>query len=51
VPEADTVTHLTDGGHRHESRYLTQDLYDEAKNDGWIVISMKNDIFAFDSAP
>ena len=33
---------------------LTQDLYDEAKKDGWIVISMKNDwkrIFGFDSAP
>jgi phosphoserine phosphatase len=29
---------------------LTQDLYDEAKNDGWIVVSMKNDwkqVFAF----
>ena len=22
---------------------FTQDLYDEAKKDGWIVISMKND--------
>ena len=33
---------------------FTQDLYDEAKKDGWIVISMKNDwkrIFGFDSAP
>ena len=33
---------------------FTQDLYDEAKKDGWTVISMKNDwkrIFAFDSAP
>jgi phosphoglycolate phosphatase-like HAD superfamily hydrolase len=33
---------------------FTQDLHDEAKKDGWIVISMKNDwkrIFAFDSAP
>ena len=33
---------------------FSQDLYDEAKEDGWIVISMKNDwkrIFAFDSAP
>ena len=33
---------------------FTQDLYDEAKKDGWIVISMKNDwkrIFAFDGAP
>jgi len=33
---------------------FTQDLYDEAKKDGWIVISMKNDwkrIFAFESAP
>jgi haloacid dehalogenase-like hydrolase len=32
---------------------FTQDLYDEAKKDGWIVISMKNDwkrIFGFDSA-
>jgi phosphoglycolate phosphatase-like HAD superfamily hydrolase len=31
-----------------------QDLYDEAKKDGWIVISMKNDwkrIFGFESAP
>ncbi len=30
---------------------FTQELYDEAKKDGWIVISMKNDwkrIFAFD---
>jgi hypothetical protein len=31
---------------------LTQALYDEAKKDGWTVISMKNDdwkrIFAFD---
>ena len=33
---------------------FTQDLYDEAKKDGWVVISMKNDwkrIFGFDSAP
>ena len=33
---------------------FTQDLYDEAKKDGWVVISMKRDwkrIFAFDSAP
>ena len=33
---------------------FTQALYDEAKKDGWIVISMKKDwkrIFAFDSAP
>jgi hypothetical protein len=31
---------------------FTQPLYDEAKKDGWTVISMKNDwrrIFAFDS--
>jgi len=31
---------------------FTQDLYDEAKKDGWIVISMKNDwrrIFAFEN--
>ena len=30
---------------------FTQALYDEAKKDGWIVISMKNDwkrIFAFE---
>ena len=30
---------------------FTQDLYDEATKDGWIVISMKNDwkrIFAFE---
>ncbi len=30
---------------------FTQELYDEAKKDGWTVISMKNDwkkIFAFD---
>ena len=30
---------------------FTQELYDEAKRDGWIVISMKNDwkrIFAFE---
>ncbi len=29
----------------------TQDLYDEAKEDGWVVISMKKDwkrIFAFE---
>ena len=33
---------------------FTQDLYDEAKKDGWIVISMKNDwtrIFAFEKHP
>jgi hypothetical protein len=33
---------------------FTQDLYDEAKKDGWTVISMKNDwkrIFAFEGAP
>jgi phosphoglycolate phosphatase-like HAD superfamily hydrolase len=33
---------------------FTQDLYDEAKRDGWVVSSMKNDwkrIFGFDSAP
>jgi hypothetical protein len=33
---------------------FTQALYDEAKKDGWIVISMKNDwsrIFVFESAP
>ncbi len=33
---------------------FTQDLYDEAKKDGWVVISMKNDwkkIFAFNSEP
>ena len=33
---------------------FTQDLYDEAKKGGWIVVSMKNDwkrIFAFESAP
>ncbi|MGC2717367.1 MAG: haloacid dehalogenase-like hydrolase, partial [Pseudolabrys sp.] len=33
---------------------FTQDLYDEANKDGWVVISMKNDwkrIFAFDGAP
>ena len=31
---------------------FSQDLYDEAKKDGWIVISMKNDwkrIFAFET--
>ncbi len=30
---------------------FTQELYDAAKKDGWIVVSMKNDwkrIFAFD---
>jgi hypothetical protein len=29
-------------------------LYDEAKKDGWIIISMKNDwkrIFGFDAVP
>jgi phosphoglycolate phosphatase-like HAD superfamily hydrolase len=33
---------------------FTQDLYDEANKDGWVVISMKNDwkrIFAFDNSP
>jgi hypothetical protein len=33
---------------------FTQDLYDEAKRDGWTVISMKNDwkrIFGFDAVP
>jgi phosphoglycolate phosphatase-like HAD superfamily hydrolase len=33
---------------------FTQDLYDEAKKDGWTVISMKNDwkhIFRFDAVP
>ena len=33
---------------------FTEDLYDEAKKDGWTVISMKNDwkrIFGFDNAP
>jgi hypothetical protein len=32
---------------------FTQDLYDEAKKDGWIVISMKNDwkrIFGFENS-
>ena len=33
---------------------FTQDLYDEAKKDGWVVISMKKDwkrIFAFETGP
>jgi hypothetical protein len=33
---------------------FTQALYDEAKRDGWIIVSMKNDwkrIFGFDAAP
>jgi len=33
---------------------FTDDLYDEAMSDGWIVISRKNDwkrIFAFDPVP
>ena len=33
---------------------FTQDLYDEAKKNGWVVISMKNDwkrIFSFESLP
>ena len=33
---------------------LTQDLYEEAKKQGWVVISMKNDwkrILGFDSSP
>ena len=33
---------------------FTQDLYDEAKKNGWVVISMKNDwerIFIFENAP
>ena len=32
---------------------FTQDLYDEAKKDGWVVISMKKDwrrIFGFDNS-
>ena len=32
---------------------FSQDLYDEAKKDGWTVISMKNDwkkIFAFEAS-
>jgi hypothetical protein len=32
----------------------SQALYDEAKKDGWVVISMKNDwkrIFGFESGP
>jgi hypothetical protein len=36
---------------RHQDRYFPQALYDEAKKNGWIVISMKNDwkrIFAFE---
>jgi len=31
---------------------LTQELYDEAKKDGWLVVSMKDDwkrIFAFET--
>jgi hypothetical protein len=31
---------------------FTQDLFDEARKDGWVVISMKNDwkkIFAFET--
>jgi hypothetical protein len=28
---------------QHEGRHGPQALYDEAKKDGWIVISMKND--------
>ena len=42
------------GSSRHQSRHVHPGLYDEAKKDGWIVISMKNDwkrIFAFDGAP
>ena len=30
-------------GCRNQGRHLSQALYDEAKKDGWIVISMKND--------
>ena len=33
---------------------FTQELFDEAKKDGWTVMSMKDDwkrIFGFDSAP
>jgi hypothetical protein len=33
-------------------RTFTQELYDEAKREGWLVISMKSDwkrIFSFDS--
>jgi len=41
----------TGGPRGHPLR--AQDLHDEAKKDGWVVISMKNDwkrIFGFDSA-
>jgi hypothetical protein len=33
---------------------FSQDLYDEAQRDGWVVISMKDDwnrIFAFEAKP
>ena len=39
------------GAARHQGRHLPQALYDEAKKDGWFVISMKDDwkrIFAFE---
>jgi hypothetical protein len=39
---------------RHKGCTFTQALYDEAKKDGWTVISMKNDwkrIFGFENAP
>ena len=42
----------TGGPRGHPLR--ARDLYDEAKKDGWVVISMKNDwkrIFGFDGAP
>ena len=40
------------GAARHQGRHIHQALYDEAKKQGWIVISMKNDwkrIFAFET--
>ena len=48
-----SVNTLTDRlrGARHQGRRLTQALYDEAKKQGWTVISMKNDwkaIFTFE---
>ena len=54
MPSANTPTDRPKGLPDTKVGTFTQDLYDEAKKDGWIVISMKNDwkrIFAFDSAP
>ena len=50
-PEARIATFDQDGTLWVEHPMYTQELFDEAKKDGWTVISMKNDwkrIFAFE---